>query len=63
MNERDDTTRKDEAAPPAPVDVVDGIPDRSPSSPAWKIALIVLIFAAWVAVLVYVQLAGRAGSP
>ena len=45
--------------PPQPVDVVDGIPDRSRSTGVWKYVIIAMIFAAWMALLVYCQLAGR----
>lgn len=41
-----------------PVDVVDGIPDRSPRPATWKYILIGAIFAAWVGVLVYFLVAG-----
>ena len=44
--------------PSAPVDMADGIPDCSSRRPAWKYALILLIFAIWLAVLVYIQVAG-----
>ena len=41
-----------------PADVVDGIPGRS-AGPAWRRLLwILLIFAAWVAFLIYCQVAG-----
>jgi len=45
---------------PQPVDVVDGIPDRSLRPGRWKYVLIAVIFLAWVAFLVYCQLAGGA---
>ena len=44
---------------PEPIDVVDGIPDRSSNPAVWKYLLIFLIFAAWVAFLVYCGIAGR----
>ncbi len=44
---------------PEPIDVVDGIPDRSKNPAAWKYLLIVLIFAGWVAFLIYCGIAGR----
>jgi hypothetical protein len=47
--------------PPEPVDAVDGIPDRSSNPAAWKYLLLAAIFLAWVAFLVYCQLAGGAG--
>lgn len=43
---------------PSPVDVVDGIPDRSPHPAAWKCLVIALIFAGWVAFLIYCAVAG-----
>jgi len=46
--------------PPAPVDVVDGIPDRASRRPAWKYVAIVAVFLVWLAALVYIQLAGGA---
>jgi len=45
--------------PPEPVDVVDGIPDRSPTAPRWKLAVILLVFLAWVGFMLFVQIAGR----
>ncbi|MDP7636237.1 MAG: hypothetical protein QF577_01685 [Phycisphaerae bacterium] len=44
---------------PEPVDVVEGIPDRIAASSRWKIVLIVVVFAAWVAFLIYCRYAGR----
>ena len=45
-------------APPPPVDVSDGIPDRA-AQPSWRRLLwVLLIFAAWMAFLVYVKTAG-----
>lgn len=37
--------------PPAPVNVVDGIPDRSASPRRWKYLVIAAGFVAWVALL------------
>ena len=49
-----------QAPPPLePIDVVDGVPDRAPSSRPWQYAVLALIFAAWVAFLLYCQMAGR----
>ena len=45
-------------APPQPVDVQDGIPDRSARRPAWRLVAIFAAFAAWVGFLIYCQLAG-----
>lgn len=42
-----------------PVDVVDGIPDRSARRSAWKYVLLALVFLGWVAFLVYCHLAGN----
>jgi hypothetical protein len=44
---------------PQPVNRVDGIPDRSTRPALWKYLLLVAIFLAWVAFLIYCQLAGR----
>ncbi len=43
---------------PAPVNLVDGVPDRSPRRHIWKYVLLAVIFLAWVAFLVYSALAG-----
>ncbi len=45
--------------PPAPVNVVDGVPDRSPRRAVWKLLALLGAFVAWLAVLVYVAAAGR----
>ncbi len=47
------------AKPSDPIDVVDGIPMRSSSPAMWKYAAIFAVFVAWVAFLVYCQLAGN----
>ena len=44
---------------PTPVDVVDGIPDRSRHRPRWKYVALAAVFLAWVAVLLYCHLAGN----
>lgn len=46
------------AGAPEPVDVVDGIPDRSARGRAWKLAVLAGVFVAWVAFLIYCALAG-----
>lgn len=38
---------------PLPIDVVEGIPDRSTSRPLWKYLLIAVMFLAWIGFLVY----------
>ena len=43
---------------PAPVGVVDGIPDRTNRPARWKLALLAAIFLAWVAFLAIVALTG-----
>lgn len=44
--------------PPEPVNVVDGIPDRS-DRPGWRrLVWILVVFAAWVTFLVYCLVAG-----
>ena len=45
------------APPPDPVDVVDGIPDRSAPQPAWKYAMLAAIMLGWMAFLLYCWLA------
>ncbi len=48
-----------QAVTPEPIDVVDGIPDRSQHRSFWKYLLIGLVFLGWVAFLVYCHLAGN----
>jgi hypothetical protein len=50
---------KKQPPPPEPVDMRDGIPDAAQRRPAWKYVLIGVVFAAWIAFLVYVYLAAR----
>lgn len=45
------TAKKSDAPPPAPSDVVDGVPDRTAKPAAWKYAALALVFALWVALL------------
>lgn len=56
------TQQKAESGPPPavpePVDMVDGIPDRSANRGLWKYALIGLIFLAWLVFLLYCGFAG-----
>lgn len=61
MSQRETSDGANHARPPEPVDVVDGIPDRSAGGAAWKYALILLVFLAWVALLIYILTAGQAG--
>lgn len=51
-----------EVKPALPVDVVDGIPDRSSKRGRWIYLLVAIIFCVWVAVLIYIQIAGRPES-
>ncbi len=44
---------------PEPIDVVDGIPDRSGGAGIWRRVIIGVIFAGWVAFLVYCVMAGN----
>ena len=44
--------------PPEPIDVVDGIADRSPRPTWWKYVLLLLIFLVWIALLLVMKLAG-----
>lgn len=46
------------ATPTQPIDVIDGIADRSSHPAAWKYAALALAFLAWVAVLL-ATLTGR----
>ena len=48
--------RSDAPAPTDPVDVADGIPDRSATCPMWRYAVLVAIFIAWIVFLVYCQI-------
>jgi len=43
---------------PDPVDVVDGIPDRSPNPAAWKYVALIALFLAWLCFLVICKIAG-----
>ena len=53
------TTPKPELPmPPGPIDVVDGIPDRQWSPARWKLLALAGVFVAWIAFLLYCQLAG-----
>lgn len=38
---------------PTPIDVVEGIPDRSATRPLWKYLLIAGVFLAWIGFLIY----------
>jgi hypothetical protein len=50
--------KKSAAPPPPPIDVANGIPDRSSRPGRRRLVWILLIFAAWVAFLIYCQVAG-----
>lgn len=50
-------------APPAPVDMDGGLPDRAARRPYWKYVIIVLVFLAWVAALVWIQQTGNVPGP
>jgi hypothetical protein len=52
---------ENEPAPREPVDVTDGIPDRSTHGRGWKLLLIVLALLVWIALLIYFQIAGSPG--
>lgn len=45
--------------PPQPVDVIDGIPNRSAHRPLWKYLLVAAAFLAWCGILVTLFLLGR----
>ncbi len=50
--------RKETKDLPAPVDTVDGIPDRAINPPRWRFVLLGAIFICWIAFLIYVAAAG-----
>jgi hypothetical protein len=50
--------KSERPAPPEPIDMADGIPDASSRRPAWKYAVLIAIFLAWAAFLLYCGLAG-----
>jgi hypothetical protein len=50
--------KRDQAPPPGPIDVVDGIPDRQAGRSVWKLLVLAGIFVAWIAFLLYCGLAG-----
>ena len=50
--------RQREEPLPEPVDVVDGIPDRSRRPATWKYVLLILLFAGWICLLVIFLVAG-----
>jgi hypothetical protein len=53
-------SKKDRKTPPPdPVDVVDGIPDRSANAAPWKYIVMGVVFAAWMAVLIFIRIAGQ----
>lgn len=52
-------TVEDQALPPEPVNVVDGIPDRAAHRPLWKYLVLVGVFLAWLGVLIGLFLAGK----
>jgi len=56
-------TPSDGDQPAGPVDVVDGLPDRSSQPAMWKYLLLLAVFLAWVAFLVFCALAGRGENP
>jgi len=45
--------------PPQPINVVDGVPDAAEKPSRWRLPLVLLIFAAWAAFLIYCLLAAR----
>jgi len=51
---------KSRSEPTEPVNLVDGIPDRSPRPAKWAYVVIGVVFVAWVAALVYCRMAGSA---
>ena len=54
----DSSKSEKDQPPPEPIDVVDGLPDRSANPALWKYLTLLGIFLAWVAILIYIQVAG-----
>ena len=48
----------DGQGPPEPVNVVDGIPDRSERTPAWRYVVLAAVFLCWLAFLIYCAAGG-----
>ena len=48
-------TQSGAPSPADPVDVADGIPDRSATCPLWRYAVLGAVFIAWIVFLVYCQ--------
>ena len=59
MTERPREDQK-KPAPPEPVDISDGIPDRRASISWPVIAVLIAVFVGWCAFLLYCQYGGRA---
>ncbi len=53
MSRRDKNSSSDDDTQQRAVDVVDGIPDRSPHRSAWKYMLMAAVFVLWVGFLIY----------
>ena len=47
---------------PEAIDVVDGVPDRSRRGSPWKYIALLAAFVGWIALLVYIQIAGSLKS-
>jgi len=45
--------------PKPPVDIDQGIPDRAARRPAWKYIVLLAIFLIWIAILIYMAMAGK----
>ncbi len=58
-NDKNKEQKTGEIHSPAPIDVVDGIPDRNGGSGIWRRVIIGAVFAAWVAFLAYCVMAGN----
>ena len=59
MSKPSDNGSRSVPAPSQPVDVTEGIPDRSPKGGRLRLLLLLLVFVIWIAVLIYIQIAGR----
>lgn len=49
--------KNDKPVPIDPVNVADGIPDRSENCRAWQYLVLGAVFAAWIAFMTYCQIA------
>ncbi|MFA6132881.1 MAG: hypothetical protein WC869_02550 [Phycisphaerae bacterium] len=58
MTRKPPSNTRSHQPPPAPVDRVNGIPDRAARTPLWKYLLLAAILLGWLAFLIYCWVAG-----